>query len=196
MEKGAVAMVSAKRKRYFIKRDFQIRYAAIIAGFILLSAIISSITTYLAVFPYLSEKLANVYPQGRLMAVLKNANMKALLSTVVVVPFIAWFSLFLSHRIAGPWHRLEMTLNDMARGNFSYDIKLRKGDELQSLAESINRVIVSIRAKNSEYTASISSLTEELQVLEAEVKREPPDIMKINLLMSKMHEALKEFKSP
>jgi len=188
-------MPSFKRKRYFIKPRFQIRYAAVVSGFILLSAIISSVMTYLAIFPYLSQKLANVYPQGRLITVLKNANVKALLSTLVVIPFAAWFSMFLSHRIAGPWYRLETTLHEMAKGDFSHDVKLRPGDELKSLADAINAVIKGVNLSNKQSLDYANSLYETLHILEEETKKESIDSMKLNLLVSKLQEIARDLKA-
>jgi len=187
-------MVAFKRKRYFIKREFQLRYAAIVSGFILLSAVISSLTTYFAIFPYLSQKLANVYPQGRLMVVLKNANMKALLSTLVVLPFAAWFSMFLSHRIAGPWYRLEQILSEVAEGNLTSKVNLRKGDELQSLADAINIVTSNLKEMGQENRSYLASLDESLADLEQELGKDAVDPMKAKLLITKIQDMSKELK--
>jgi methyl-accepting chemotaxis protein len=187
-------MAAFQRKTYLIKRSFQFRYVFIVLSFILLTAAVSGVTTYLAVFPYLSEKLANVYPQGRLIALLRDANIKALLSTLVIIPFAVWISVILSHRVAGPWYRLEMILKDLADGDLSYDIKLRKNDELQSLAVSLNSVVRNLREAaedNIKYTAGID---EAISQIGQELNREPADIMKIRLMINKIQDIITDLK--
>ncbi len=188
MEKGDTGMSVVPRRNYLVKRAFQLRYALIISLFILLTAGISSLTTYLAVFPYLSEKLANVYPQGRLIAILRIANMKILFSQVIIIPIAAWFSIIISHRIAGPWYRIETMLRKMAGGSLTTEIALRKGDELQSLADSLNMVIRNLKEaeqKSMDHTKAIDDL---LGNIEQELQKTPLDPMKLSLLISKMHE--------
>ena len=135
-----------KRRRYIIKSAFQIKYTALILFFIFLTAIISCAVTYFAIFPYLSQKLANVYPQGRLLSVINSANMKIMIYVAWLLPIAAWFGIILSHSFAGPWHRLENVLEEMASGILNPEVKLRKGDELQSLAVAINEVTKNLRS--------------------------------------------------
>ena len=158
-------MAVVPRRIYLIKRAFQFRYALIISLFILLTVAISSVTTYLAVFPYLSEKLANVYPQGRLITILRIANIKALFSAIVIIPFAAWFSIMISHRIAGPWYRMEAILRKIAEGGLTSEISLRKGDELQSLADSLNMVIRNLREVAQENTGHTKAMDDLLNTI-------------------------------
>jgi methyl-accepting chemotaxis protein len=192
MEKGGVAMSPAQRKIYIIKRAFQLRYIFIVLIFIIITAALSSIVTYLAIFPYLSEKLANVYPQGRLIILLRNANAKALLSILFVFPVAAWFSVILSHRIAGPWYRLEMSLQDLARGDLSHDISLRKNDELQSLAASLNKVIQNLREVARENIGYAAEIDEAVRYIDQELHKELIDTMKVRLVIGKAQNAVKD----
>jgi methyl-accepting chemotaxis protein len=187
-------MARFQRKKYLIKRSFQLRYIFIVLLFITLTAVISGISTYLALFPYLSEKLANVYPQGRLVILLRDANAKALLSTLIIIPFAVWLSIILSHRVAGPWYRLEMILRDLADGDLSHDIRLRKNDELQSLALLLNTVVRNLREvadSNIKYAAGID---EAVNQISHELNREPADIMKIRLLVNKIQDTISDLK--
>ena len=184
-----------RRKRYLIKRAFQIKYTALILFFIFLTVIISCTVTYFAVFPYLSEKLANVYPQGRLLTVIKSANMKILMYSAWLLPIAVWFGLILSHSVAGPWYRLENILADMASGVFNPDVKLRKGDELQSLAAAINEITRNLISKTHKSIGYIDSLNESVGSLEKELGREPVDLIKTRLLISKIQDMSAEIKA-
>jgi methyl-accepting chemotaxis protein len=188
-------MQSYKRKRYLIKKAFQLRYTGVILFFILLTALASTASIYFISFPYLSEKLANVYPQGRLLTVLRDANLKVLLSVALMLPVAVWFGVLLSHRIAGPWYRMESILTEIAEGGLASEVKLRKGDELQSLASAINEVTRSIRAMSLEDLAYLKSLDDTLKEFEAELNQQPFDPMKAKLLISKLQGISGELKN-
>src|SRR6266511_3648589 len=53
---------------------------------------------------------------------------------VVLIPAAAFFSIYVTHRLAGPLFRLEQTARELIRGNLALRIRLRKGDELHELA--------------------------------------------------------------
>ena len=187
-------MVMNKRRRILIKRAFQLRYVGAILFFVLLITLISTITIYAAIFPYLSEKLANVYPQGRLVMVLRNANMKVLMSTAVVLPIAVWVGIMFSHRIAGPWYRMEVILREIAEGSLTARVNLRKGDELQSLGDAINEVTDNLRAMAKENVEYIDSLDDTLKSFEDELRKESLDAIKAGLLLSKIHDISKDLR--
>ena len=187
-------MVMNKRRRILIKRAFQLRYVGAILFFVLLITLISTITIYAAIFPYLSEKLANVYPQGRLVMVLRNANMKVLMSTAVVLPIAVWFGIMFSHRIAGPWYRMEVILREIAEGSLTARVNLRKGDELQSLGDAINEVTDNLRVMAKENVEYIDSLDDTLKSFEDELKKDSLDEIKAGLLLSKIHDISKDLR--
>ena len=54
-------------------------------------------------------------------------------------------AIFLAHRIAGPLHRLERHLLEVGAGKEPKDVKFRKGDLYQPLAEACNRVLARLR---------------------------------------------------
>jgi methyl-accepting chemotaxis protein len=104
----------------------------------------SYVVYYTSMF-LLGDKLANVYPQGRLIAIVNMVNMRILLSLLLATPLVVIIGIYASHRIAGPIYRIEKFLNNMASGEFSDQLILRKNDELISLANGINRVVESIK---------------------------------------------------
>jgi methyl-accepting chemotaxis protein len=195
MEKGKLIMVAPfKRKKFIVKKSFQLRYVFIILSFILLTAAVSAMATYLALFPYLSAKLANVYPQARLISLLRDANIKALFSTLIIIPFAVWLSIVLSHRIAGPWYRLEMILENLATGDLSHDVYLRKNDELQSLASSLNAVIKNLREVANENIKYAAGIDDAIAEIGQELKKEAPDAMKIKLMANKLQDIINDLK--
>ncbi|NQT07115.1 MAG: HAMP domain-containing protein [Candidatus Omnitrophica bacterium] len=134
-----------KRRIYLIKPSFQLRYLGIIFMAVSSVALVCILTTYFSAMSLLGEKLANVYPQGRLMATLKDINMIIIYRLLFVLPIIGFIGIMLSHRIAGPVYRIEKTLEEIGKGNFDIRITLRKHDELKGIANAINDMVAKLK---------------------------------------------------
>jgi methyl-accepting chemotaxis protein len=59
-------------------------------------------------------------------------------------------SMFLTHRFAGPMYRFEKSLEEMIRGNFNFEIRLRKKDESKELARMMNQLMSMLSSKLKE----------------------------------------------
>jgi methyl-accepting chemotaxis protein len=67
---------------------------------------------------------------------------------LVYVSFIFLFSIYLSHKIAGPLYRLEKDLRTLAQdGDLRRMFRLRKHDEMQEMAEALNTLVSRFRAE-------------------------------------------------
>ena len=58
-----------------------------------------------------------------------------------LLALIAWGSIYISHKIAGPLYRFELTLKQITQGYLNTRIRLRKYDEAQFLADRFNESI-------------------------------------------------------
>src|SRR5437899_5900300 len=58
----------------------------------------------------------------------------------LMIPASAVFSIYLTHRLAGPLYRFEQTARELIQGNLGLRIRLRKRDELHELAGLLNEV--------------------------------------------------------
>ncbi len=63
---------------------------------------------------------------------------------VVLVPGAVLFSFYLTHRLAGPLYRFEKSAAEIHEGNLALRIRLRSGDDLQELAEMLNKALSKI----------------------------------------------------
>ena len=70
---------------------------------------------------------------------LKNAYKILFLGLGVVMAELAFLTIFISHKVAGPVYRFTKFAEDLNAGNFKSRIYLRKGDELASLAAEFNQ---------------------------------------------------------
>lgn len=136
-----------RRRRYIIKKEFQLRYIGLIMSIMLLSAIISGYTIYYNSWVFLGEKLANVYPQGQLVSIFRSVNLRLFINLIFVSMLCIGIGIIASHRIAGPVYRMIKFLDTVRSGDYSQRLHLRKRDELKDLAEAINRLVEKLESE-------------------------------------------------
>jgi nitrogen fixation/metabolism regulation signal transduction histidine kinase len=76
----------------------------------------------------------------------------------IIVVQIALLTIFFSHKLAGPIYRFEKMCHTLIEGNYTDKICLRRGDEMQNLANLFNEVI---RTTDERLTAIRDAKTEE-----------------------------------
>ena len=129
-----------KRKQYFILPGLQLRFARFVIVFVFISSILTALTVFYTTFMMLGDKLADVYPQGRLAPIFKSVHLAFLLNVLILLPIIFCFSIVFSHRIAGPLPKIYEALRQIGRGDFRVNLILRERDELKDLAQEINEM--------------------------------------------------------
>jgi methyl-accepting chemotaxis protein len=156
-----------KRRQYLVAKKFQLRYVGWILLFMFLTAVLCSYIIYYTTMVLLGEKLANVYPQGRLLSIVHTVNFRILMSFLVASPLVIVIGIYLSHKIAGPIYRMERFLDNMAAGDFSSRIVLRLGDELMTLADAMNRLGDSLKSNVTDERARLDKISAELENIRA-----------------------------
>ena len=68
---------------------------------------------------------------------------------LLVMVQIVLLTVFFSHKVAGPVYRFEKVCHDMIAGNYTDEIHLRKGDEMQNLSFLLNEVLLKTRERFS-----------------------------------------------
>ncbi len=184
-----------KRTKYLISTRLQLRYVGIILLLMFVTAAICSYIVYYTVMILMGEKLASVYPQGRLMAIINMVNIRMLLSLLFITPLVTVVGIFLSHKIAGPIYRIEKFLGDMSAGNLAQRIVLRKGDELMSVAEKINVLNDSLKVTFSTQKSSMNKLVTELGELEKLVDSKPGDVSVLDRNIEKIQAQIKDLEA-
>ena len=69
-----------RRKQYLIAKNFQLKYVGMILLLVSLTAIMCSYVIYYTMMLMMGDKLANVYPQGRLISIVNMVNFRILFS--------------------------------------------------------------------------------------------------------------------
>lgn len=129
-----------KRKNYFIKKNFQgkliLSYFLFVIGgclfFIVLLGLFSADSLTI------NYKNYDIQMGQTPLMLFKEVIAAHWVFLIVGGTLLVIASMFLTHRIAGPFFRFEKTLDTMSLGNLDDVIYLRKKDEGKDLAEKIN----------------------------------------------------------
>ncbi|MCX5665697.1 MAG: methyl-accepting chemotaxis protein [Candidatus Omnitrophica bacterium] len=184
MKQGA----TYKRTQYLIATKFQLKYVGLILLLVSLTAILCSYVIYYTMMLTMGDKLANVYPQGRLISIVDMVNGRILLTMLLITPLVVIIGIYASHKIAGPIYRIEKFLNSMAGGDLSMSLTLRKNDELTSLATGINKVIESVKEAVKKERSAISSISMSMEGLRRIATSKPINHAALDKALDKLNE--------
>lgn len=140
-------MAMMRRKKILVDRGLQLRFARIVMMFVFIASLFTSGAIFLTTFMLMGEKLANVYPQARLVEIFRSVYLWALVSFVSTLPFIYWGSIKFSHRIAGPLPKIYQFIKNVGDGNYDLRLTLRRYDELRELADHLNEMVKKLRER-------------------------------------------------
>ncbi|PIU40046.1 MAG: hypothetical protein COT00_03740 [Candidatus Omnitrophica bacterium CG07_land_8_20_14_0_80_50_8] len=137
--------LTLRRKKYLVDRGIQFRFARFVIVFVFLASVLTGLTIFFTTFMMLGEKLAAVYPQGRLIEIFQSVYMAFFIDMLILAPIIFVGSIIFSHRIAGPLPKIYQTLKHIGHGHFDEPLTLRKHDELKELAAAINEMAINLK---------------------------------------------------
>ena len=134
------------RRTILVERGTQFRFARFVILFAIGTAVVTSTVVFLVTSSLLGERLAGVYPQGRLVEIFRKVYLLFGLVLLISIPAIFYLSIRFSHRFVGPLPKIYRTLKEVGEGNLDQELKLRKHDELTELAAVINEMIRNLKA--------------------------------------------------
>ncbi len=92
----------------------------------------------------ISDKLINMKsnPEVYVADIISNINFTLFTTTLIIIGLIGFFSIYISHKIAGPVFKLRKFLNENVKNGILYErIFLRKHDQLKNLIQDFNEVL-------------------------------------------------------
>ncbi len=126
-----------KRKTILINKKLQLKYTSMIVFALLIMLALAEIQAFFIV----REIEPNIF-SSTMGRHLNSIFLWLILGGVVVIILVIWFTIYFSHRIAGPLYRIEKDINDIIESkNFDKRIVLREKDELFEVAETINKLL-------------------------------------------------------
>ncbi len=181
-----------RRSNYFIKKAFQTYFslrffalivlaAALVAGlFLIVSS--GTFTTGYQGTQLMVEKTAAFFSP---MLIAISAAVALGVGLIGMIVFI-----FLSHRIAGPLYRVEKGMREIGKGDLTHRVRLRKTDQLEELAQSLNSFAQQMDEK-------LGGLQKELEQASAACsdKDKPEEIAKLAEAIRRLKEFTNSFKT-
>jgi methyl-accepting chemotaxis protein len=148
--------VKRKKLNLNVKREFQMWLLLRIFGTILVSSVIAAIILYF----YSRQELRGSFFDAHIK--LRRVS-DLLLPVIFAGSFVSLFAgtllaIFLPQKIAGPIFRVEQDLQLVGDGNLTGEIRLRAGDVLHELAETVNDTTANLREIVEEIKKSQSVL--------------------------------------
>ena len=141
-------MSSSQRKNYFIAKDMQSKFAGTILLLALLVAVISACNIYV-LGSFFVEKNATLAQQND-ASVLIHDFISSYWPRLVVLVFVNVIIVFMvsviySHQTAGPAYKLEKSIKRITDGDLTFQVSLRKNDNLKELATALNELLTKFR---------------------------------------------------
>jgi len=149
-----------RRHNYFINKKFQVEFITKFCSLVIIGAILSGAIIYL-----LSRStVTTTFENSRLM-IRSTADFilpTVLLSSSIVIVFIGLMTIGLtlltSHKIVGPLYRIERDIDEVASGNLTKHFKVRDKDEIKKLAESLDKMTMSIKDSIGDVKSTLAEL--------------------------------------
>ncbi len=132
-----------KRRQLYINKEFQFRF---IFKFFLILILGGAISIGLTLFNT-NDSLTTTYMNSKLviqntsLAIMPSVIYTTLITTFVIGLVVIMVTLLVSHKIAGPMYRFEKDIKRIAGGDLKFRIRIRKSDQFQEIALSLNAMI-------------------------------------------------------
>lgn len=178
-----------RRKKYFI-HEIQRKYIFIS----LVPLIISAFLIILFLFVPLDIVVFYTGPAAEKQAAV--AQLRTLGIRVWPAIFLAMLvsgllSVYITHKFAGPMYRFEQTVKEIAEGDLSVRIRLRKGDDFTQLESLLNKAFGRVDAMVSEIKEEHTQLRTKLEALRTDIKERNPSLDEISGQMESLLEGHK-----
>ncbi|MBL7131659.1 MAG: hypothetical protein ISS45_09720 [Candidatus Omnitrophica bacterium] len=155
-----------KRRQYFIERTFQTKFILKFCSIVIIASCIIGLLLFL-----LTKGSTTVVVENTKVVVKNTADflLPTILTTVILVTIfsaisVAILSLFISHKIVGPLYRLKREITKVGGADLNANFRIRTGDQLQGLAESLISMVLSLKEK-------IKSLKEKFNQILPQLKK-------------------------
>jgi methyl-accepting chemotaxis protein len=165
------------------QRKFIIRFCVIALGAMLLASLILfllSKNTVTATYRY--HHLSLEETGEAILPAMIITNGIVLLGLIAATIFV---TLYVSHKIGGPLHRVESVLEEIGQGNLKIQIEFRQRDQLKDLVPQINYMTQNLNKRVRQIQGEVGHLQEKIQDTdwkEEEIRKD------INKLHSTVHE--------
>jgi methyl-accepting chemotaxis protein len=162
-----------RRKKYYVDPEFQKKFIIKFCLLVILGTVISG-------------AIITLMSQGTVTTVFENSRLKIKSTADFIMPAVFWSSLvviilvglatiivtlYASHKISGPLYRLDTDLKKVIAGDFQVKFGLRRYDQLQALAATMDEAVGVMRDALADLKDSIRQLESSFE--ESEKSQDP-----------------------
>jgi methyl-accepting chemotaxis protein len=182
----------SQRKNYFIAKDMQSRFAGTILLLTFLVAVITACNIYV-LGSYFVNTTKTVGEVRSLTLVLQDfvaefwPRLVVLIFVNVIIVFIV--SVMYSHQTAGPAYKLEQSIKRISEGDLTFEVSLRRNDNLKELAAALNELLKKFRVTLAKAKTLSDDIAVKLDTLESDDK-----FKKLAANATELRELIKQFK--
>lgn len=138
MATNNTAKTGFQRRTIFIKKNLQIRYMVLMTACVLCGLAIMGLELTATLNDLFDNYPVLVQPiYDEFIPIVSSFFYKIAIYILLVIIISA----IVSHKMAGPVYRFEQTCKEIAKGDFSQRVHLRKGDQLVELQEAFNNMM-------------------------------------------------------
>jgi methyl-accepting chemotaxis protein len=154
------------RRRRFILLDFQNRMLLFTFLYFVVTVVFFAAVLFIPLMRGLEIEGLSPEQRGIVAGEFLSLHYRFWPAIPVVLVLLGAHSILVSHRVAGPLHRFRKIYREVAKGDLTGVVRLRKNDYLKDDAELLSLMIDSLRSRLRE----IDYLDERMQVRLAELR--------------------------
>ena len=166
-----------QRRNYIIEGKMQGKFTLTLLMLIFLISVISFCNLYVigsfVITHYTNLEEANT-PGEFIYTAMQVIWPRLILIIVVNIIIVVIIGVFYSHQFAGPSFKMERSLREIAAGDLSSKIYLRKSDSMHNVADAINQLIDNLRSvirKTQELSIQTKENLAKIEIEDEEVQR-------------------------
>ncbi|MCM8784365.1 MAG: cell wall metabolism sensor histidine kinase WalK [Candidatus Omnitrophica bacterium] len=186
-----------RRRVYFIEKKFQLRFIIKFCILVILGSL------FIGGLLYVFTRGSTTVTFENLRATVKTTAdflFPILIQTILVTTILVGIAtiiltLFVSHKIAGPLYRFKNELSSVGKGDLSRNFQIRKNDQLQDLALSMNEMINRLRENFMELKKRYAILKESWdKAIKPTISHDSRTVAEMEKTIEEIKEKLEYFK--
>jgi len=151
-----------RRRKYIIAPKFQFKYLAIVIALIF---VVMLVTIYFVNLTLRTTPILENLSEMEVVAITSLMFKTILYICCIFVIIVAVLGIFVLHRIAGPLYVFDKMFTLVSQGDLTVKLRLRKGDELQELANSFQKMVDSLNLFIKTDKGKIDRIKKEVELL-------------------------------
>lgn len=162
-------MKQYKRRKFFIDRQFQLKYILLVIFMLLLYTLLFVGLLFIPqLMPLMFDSPLDEQVKAAEILLLYHKHVWP--AVFIVIPLFGFLSIFITHKIAGPVYRLKIRLQQMTEWDLDSKVTLRKGDDLQELADCVNLLTIELKDFSLALKENYAALSRDIDEIQTQIE--------------------------